>query len=413
MNLFTIAFNNLKRRKTKAIILAIGLFIATATTVTLFTVTVAMRENIDAQLDEFGTNLLITPKYNENPMIYDGVAVADTDSLPARQLSMADVPKMRTIKVRDNLNIISPKLVGAVKIKKNTVLMVGVQYINELRIKTWWQYTGKQPKGKAEAVATNDLVKKRAIAGTNFKKDEAIVGFNFAKKFNLKPGSKIKFGKNVLKIASVLKSTGSSDDNVIFTELATAQDILNKKGKISFIEANAFCLDCPLETIAKQLQQKLPYTKTSALREAMAQKQSTLNMFESFSIASSIILILIAGIIVLSTMMASVKERTREIGIFRAIGFRKKSIIFIILTEASLISVFGGLIGYLAGFALSKALVPYLAPQASGFYFNPNNLNATVLTISVGGAVLIGSLAAFYPAIRAAKLDPASALRFI
>ena len=282
MNLFSIAFNNLKRRKSKAIILCLGLVIAIATTVTLFTVTIAMRENIDAQLDEFGTNLLITPRYNENPMVYGGISVANTDTKPATELKMADTVKMRTIQRKDNLNIISPKLVGPVNVAGKTVLMVGIQFQNELRIKTWWQYQGKQPKGKTDAVATNNLVKKQAIAGDNFKKDEVIAGSKFAAKFGLKPGSKIKLPGTILTVASVLKPTGSSDDNVIFTELATAQNILHKKGKISFIEANAFCLDCPLPIIARQLQQKLPYAKVSALREAMAQKQSTLAMFQSF-----------------------------------------------------------------------------------------------------------------------------------
>lgn len=391
----------------------IGLFIAIVTTVSLFTITVSMRENIDAQLDEFGTNLLIAPRYNEMPLTYGGIVVSNIASEPVKELSMSDVPKMRTIKVKDNLNVISPKLIGPFDLKNKKALLVGIQFENELRIKTWWQYRGKRPLGKEDAVATKNLVKKRAIAATNYKKNEVIAGNNFAKKFNLQPGDSIKIKNNIYKVVSVLKETGSSDDNVMFMDLAEAQNILNKKGKISIIEANAFCLDCPLLRIAGQLQNKLPYAKVSALREAMAEKQNTLSMFSAFSVISSVIVLLIAAFIVLVTTMASVKERTREIGIFRAVGYRKKHIVSIILQETAVISLIGGLTGYFAGFGISKILVPVIAPQAIGFYFNPNVVNPTVMSIAVTGALLLGSTAALYPAIKAARLDPSSALRFI
>lgn len=414
MRLILIAINNIERRKTKAIILAAGLSIAVLATVTLFTITVAMRENIDGQLDEFGTNILIIPKYKEIPLSYAGINVSSVDSQPAKELSVKDVSLMRTIPNRQNLNIISPKLVGPVKISGQTALVVGIQFANELRIKTWWQYTGKQPKGKQDAVANpRDLVKKRAVAGTNYKRNEVIAGAVFAKKFKLKPGSKISVNGLTFKVASVLKPAGSSDDNVFFMNLTKTQKILNKPRQISFIEANAYCLDCPLPKLVRQLSKKLPYAKVLGLRAAVAQKEQTLAVFTAFSIASSAIMLIVAALVVFTTMTASVKERTREIGIFRAVGFRKKHIIAIIMSEVVLLSIAGGLTGYLTGFIVSKMLVPVIAPQAKGFYFNPSNINVVVLGISVLAAFLIGAFAALLPAVRAANKDPASALRFI
>jgi len=413
MGLILIAINNIKRRKSKAIILAVGLFMAVLTTVTLFTIMVAMRENIDAQLDEFGTNLLITPKYKETPLSYAGINVSSVDSQPVKDLNANDISLMRTIPNSRNLNIISPKLVGPVKIERQTALIVGVQFVNELRIKTWWQYTGKQPKGKKEAVANpRDLVKKRAVAGTNYRSNEVIAGHLLAKKFNLKPGVKIRLNNSVFDVASILKPTGSSDDNVLFMNLRQAQKILNKPGQISFIEANAYCLDCPLPKLVKQLSKKLPHAKVFGLRTSLAQKEQTLAMFTAFSIVSSIVMLIVAAVLVFVTMAASVKERTREIGIFRAVGFRKKHIITIIMTEIALISIGGGLTGYYTGFLTSRALVPVLAPQAKGFYFNPNNINLVVLSIAVLAAFLIGTLAALLPAVKAANEDPVRALRF-
>lgn len=414
MDLVFIAINNIRRRKGKAIILAVGLLIAVLTTVTLFTVTIAMRENIDAQLDEFGTNLLITPKYSETPLSYGGINVSTVDSRPARELTLDDMALMRTIRNNENLNVISPKLVGPVTVDKKTGLVVGIRFADELRIKTWWQYTGKKPQGKEDAVANpTDLVKKRAVAGTNFKPDEAIAGAAFAKKFELKPGSQIALGGSAFTVASVLKPTGSTDDDVLFMDLAQAQKVLKKPGRISFIEANAYCLNCPLEELTRQISQKLPYAKVFGLKAAMAQKEQTLAMFTSFSIASSGIMLIIAAVIVFVTMTASVKERTREIGIFRAVGFRKKHILTIIMSEIALISVGGALVGYFAGFTAAKMLVPIIAPQAKGFYFNPNTISPGVLGISVVAAFCIGAIAALWPAIKAANQDPADALRFM
>lgn len=417
MSLIGIAVNNIRRRKFKAVILAVGLVIAVITAVSLFTVSTAMRENIDAQLDQFGTNLLITPRYKEMPLTYGGIVISNLGSKPIKELSMNDIPRMRTIYNKDNINIISPKLLGPIKYQGKNALLVGIQFMNELRIKTWWQYKGKKPEGKESAVVQSGLIKKRAIAATNFKKNEAIAGSNFAARFGIKPGDPITLGEGKNKgkytIVSILKETGSSDDNVLFIELAEAQKVLNQKDKISLIEANAFCLDCPLLRIASQLQKKLPYTKVSGLKKVIAQKEQTLAVFTAFSIISSAIILLIAGVIVLVTMMASVNERTREIGIFRAVGFRKIHIIAIFLEEVAIISIAGGLVGYFIGWGISKALIPVIAPQAIGFYFNPNTISPLLMGVSIGGAFLIASVASLYPAIKAARMDPASALRFI
>ena len=108
------------------------------------------------------------------------------------------------------------------------------------------------------------------------------------------------------------------------------------------------------------------------------------------------------------TMKSSVEERTREIGILRAIGFRKRHIIQIVLTEASLLSLLGGLLGYLLGMgaavyfgsALVKAEV--LIPWQSD-----------LLVYALGASLLIGLLGSLYPAWKPARLDPTESLRYM
>ena len=114
--------------------------------------------------------------------------------------------------------------------------------------------------------------------------------------------------------------------------------------------------------------------------------------------------LLVGGIGIMNIMLATVLERTREIGIRRAIGARQSDIVRQFLTEAVLISIAGGLIGIAFGFSLSQIIA-----SAAGW--------ATVVTgssiaIAFGVSVFIGLLFGIYPAVQAAKLDPIEAIRY-
>jgi putative ABC transport system permease protein len=105
-------------------------------------------------------------------------------------------------------------------------------------------------------------------------------------------------------------------------------------------------------------------------------------------------------------MMGSVNARTREIGVFRALGFRRGHVTGLILIEAALASLLAGVLGYLAGMGLSYALLPFLASAGVSVSWTPALAGA-----AIGLAVVIGSLASLYPALHASRLDPTVALR--
>lgn len=107
-------------------------------------------------------------------------------------------------------------------------------------------------------------------------------------------------------------------------------------------------------------------------------------------------------------MMSAVNERTREIGIFRAIGFRKSHVIGIILMEAGFISIIGGLLGYLAGMAGARVAAPVIAKMEVTV---PWDIQTGLMAMGV--AVIMGLAAGLLPAFRAARQDPVEALRFI
>jgi putative ABC transport system permease protein len=116
--------------------------------------------------------------------------------------------------------------------------------------------------------------------------------------------------------------------------------------------------------------------------------------------------LLVGSLVVLVTMMGSVRERTGEIGIFRAIGFRRSHIMQIIFIEAVIISALAGLLGYAAGFG--GAWVFFRLFTENGTAGVP--LSTALFGGSIALSIVLGLLASAYPALMAARLDPNEAL---
>jgi putative ABC transport system permease protein len=136
----------------------------------------------------------------------------------------------------------------------------------------------------------------------------------------------------------------------------------------------------------------------------LEQKRRTQFTFKVVMICIAGISLLVGGIGIMNIMLATVLERTREIGIRRAIGARQADIIRQFLTEAILISIVGGLLGIAFGFTLSKVIA-----AAAGW---STVVTATSIGVAFGVSVGIGLVFGIYPAMQAAKLDPIEAIRY-
>jgi putative ABC transport system permease protein len=136
----------------------------------------------------------------------------------------------------------------------------------------------------------------------------------------------------------------------------------------------------------------------------LEQRRRTQFIFSIVMICIAGISLLVGGIGIMNIMLATVLERTREIGIRRAIGARQADIIRQFLTEAVLISIIGGLIGILFGFTLSRIIA-----AAAGW---STVVTTSSIAVAFGVSVGIGLLFGIYPAVQAAKLDPIEAIRY-
>jgi len=138
--------------------------------------------------------------------------------------------------------------------------------------------------------------------------------------------------------------------------------------------------------------------------ELLKQHQQTQRIFNIVMGTIASISLLVGGIGIMNIMLASVLERTREIGIRRALGARQADIARQFLTEATLLSVLGGLIGVILGILLAQGISLYADWETA--------VSGWAILVAVGVSVGVGVIFGYLPARRAAKLDPIMALRF-
>jgi putative ABC transport system permease protein len=138
--------------------------------------------------------------------------------------------------------------------------------------------------------------------------------------------------------------------------------------------------------------------------ELLAQQQRTRRLFQIVMVAIASISLLVGGIGIMNIMLASVMERTREIGVRRAIGATRRAIVRQFLVETTMITVTGGFVGTVVGVGLSQ-LVAYFAGWST-------IVSVTSVVVACFVSVSVGIIFGLYPAMRAAKLDPVRALHY-
>ncbi len=383
MKLYNISLGNIRRRKGKMLFLALGLIIGISTIVTLLAITEAMTRDIEERLDKFGANIVMVPKTENLSLNYGGIDVGGV-SYEVQEFDQASLARIHTIKNAKNLGVVAPKVLGTTLIQDKKVLVMGVLFDQELALKTWWQKKGTFPQNS----------------------QEVLVGSSLASVLNISPGDELAIKETIFKVSAVLAPTGGGEDNALIAELSAAQALLNKQGLISMVEIAAFCRGCPITELTLQIAEVFPFGKVTAMEQAVMSKMQSMEMFKSFSLGVSILVIAIGALLVMVTMMGSVNERTREIGIFRAIGFRQTHVMQIILLEALVLGLVGGVLGFAQGNLAALAIIPLVLEN--GMFIG---INYQLGGLSILMAAALSLLASLYPAYKAGRMDPSDALR--
>jgi putative ABC transport system permease protein len=383
MRLHDIALASIRRRKTRFAFVFGVIAVGVATIVALVMLTRTMQREVGDELDRFGANILITPKSDLYDLSYGAVTLGGV-SVTTQELTARDADAVLTIHHRRNISLVSPKLVGVTVVGAARVLLVGTRLAQEPGLKPWWRIAGALPASDREI----------------------LVGSEAAAALDVASGEDLQIGGELVRIAGVLAETGSIDDRAVFTDLSVAERVLGRPGAISLIEVSALCRGCPVEEIVAQIAAAIPHARVVPIRQAVAAREQTVAQLTRFSYALAALLVVAGGLVVATTAMASVAERTQEIGIFRAVGFRGSHVAIVILLETALVTAFGGAVGWTAGVLSARALGPGVAGTASLIAVEPKLALAAMV-----GAIVVGIAGGLYPALRAAAMDPSLALR--
>ena len=401
-NLIKVAINALKRNKMRSFLTMLGIIIGVASVITMLAIGQGSKKSIQDQIAGMGSNMLFVMPGN---MRMGGIQQGSSSS---QRLTVADI---KAIKAEcDAIIAVSPEVRSsgqAVSGSSNwptTIYGGSEQYLD---IRSWTVVSGRNiTDTEAEGSAKVCLVG-RTVADELFGE-------------GIDPtGETIRFKSIPFKIIGVLSekgqnSFGQDQDDVIIAPYTTVQKRILAQTYIQSIQMSARSAE---ESDLAQSQVEEVLRRTHKLREnedndfdVRSQEELATTMTSVTEILTILlgaiagISLLVGGIGIMNIMYVSVTERTREIGLRMSVGGRSIDILLQFLIESILLSVFGGLIGIVLGFAASSIVEALTSWPISVMW------GSVILAFAV--CTVIGVFFGWYPARRASELDPIEALRF-
>jgi len=394
-----LAVRNLRKRKLRSWLTMLGIFISIATIFTLISVSLGLQQAVQEQFNILGADkFFILPKG----------AAAGPGSAAASPLTTLDI------------NVIN-KVVGVKDYSYVTVDSVTVEYSKDKRFLTVIAFPSDHDRVFKEMSTTQLDEGKYPRAQDNY---EVFLGSQF--KYNnvfskpVNAGSTITINGVDFKVTGILASLGDpSNDKSIFMYLNDLSKISNKTDIdeiIIQIDPGVDIKDVAATTEKKLRTERRETDKTqtftvSTPEELLATIGSVLNIITAFLIGVAGISLLVGAIGIANTMYTSVLERTKEIGVMKAVGAQNKDILSIFLIESGLLGFIGGAIGVLLG-ALASKSIAYIAEIQFGTTLLRSVIPLWLVLGCLAFAFLIGALSGTIPAYQASKTKPVDALRY-
>ncbi|OPZ88237.1 MAG: Macrolide export ATP-binding/permease protein MacB [bacterium ADurb.Bin429] len=402
MEYLRLALKNLLRRKTRTLLTLVGIGVAIAVLYSLLEFQQGYEQGLNAEINQLGAHIMVVPK----GCPYEAATIVLHGGKWPRYMEESYFDK---IAATPGVSQAAPILMDAMinPATKDNKIFLGI----------------------TEAYGT--LRPKWTIQGTSFSTLEArevILGTSIAEKLRLKPGDTFHLRQDAagraagkddadMKVVGVLERTGSQDDGFIFMPLHTLQSIFKLPGKIVVVLVQAEKIDgASMEQTTQALRELGGNMNIFPLSELLNNASQLMQVTKVFVLAIVLVAIAIGAVGVLNTILMAVFERTKEIGMMKAIGASPKDIFALIWTETILICTAGGLFGIGVAVAGSRGIEWFLRQaMASQFSQLPETtligISPGVILLCVGLSVGLGVLAGFYPAWRASAVKPIEAIR--
>lgn len=391
INLFQIAWKNLARKKTRSLLTVVGIALATWVLISLFGFNSGYKNSLDRDIDNLGFQMLVVAKgcpYEAATLMLKG----------GTGLKYMNEDVVRLIVREPEVESVTPMLMQVVFDPNKgqsggLTAFLGVDPASFPRLKPSLSF--KQGGWFTDPAAL-----------------EVVMGFEAAELEQREVGDLYLIPeKNIeLKVVGVLERSGTQDDGTIFLPLQTLQKIFGQEGQLTSVG-----IKVNKETNLAEFEEKM-FKLPDVQVVSLTQVKTTIMTLVStarilvFSIALIAILISIMGVI--NTVLMSVMERQKEIGILKAMGALAGDVFRLVWLETSLLCLMGGILG--AGLALGTSrLTEYLIRNLLPFAPSGGliSIGATLILTAIGAVVLLGLLSGIYPAFRAARMRPLEAIR--
>ena len=398
---FQLAARNLKTRSLRSWLTILGIVIGVFLIISLLSLSEGMKLMITQQLKALGgETIFVIPGDLSNPI---------TMLMGGTKLEREDIETIKkTSGVEKVLSMSYQAMVVRYNEEGKTVFISGLSWEEGIEIlekfQGWDLKGGEWPvPGKREIIIgsqlENEVFEDRVRIGSEF----IIKGKRF-------------------EVVGILNSLGSKqDDTSIFLDLPLYQNLTGEKRGTAQMAMVTIKEGSNVDKVAEDIKENLQKTRKRRVGTDMADFSvitsekiggiagSILAVIQFVVVAFASIAILVGGIGITNTMFTSVRERTREIGLMKAIGAKNSAILTIFLFEAGIIGFLGGIGGTVLGVILAKAIESYgqIHPM---FYFSAS-ITPRLIFFGLTFSFFVGCLAGFFPAKRAAKLRPVEALR--
>ncbi len=397
------AFQSVTSNKLRSGLTVLGIVIGIAAVIAMVSIGQGAQNSVTSSIEGMGTNLLFVSSGNRSSQVRtikrldsgDVTALSDPIQVPSISL-VAPILRVNGTASYNGIDT-SPSIYG-----------VTPEYLTVRNLEL----------SEGEFITKEHLLGRSSVVVIGVDTAETL----FGRSDNL-VGESIRIGKQPFRILGVLVSKGGgsfgSQDNILLLPLTTAQSRLagNRKNQYDQIYLQAVSA----EKIS-QAKEEIRLVLSERHRTAAGEEDFTITTQEDFlETATTItgvftiflggvagISLLVGGIGIMNIMLVSVTERTREIGLRKALGAKRRDILIQFITESSVLSLIGGVIGILLGWALSWLIGKIAA--ASGTAITPSFGLDTVL-LATAFSTAVGVFFGIYPANRAAKLQPVEALR--